>query len=239
LGDGGHLVADLQNEWRRSARLALADLDPHRSRLARIRNRSPHALELQVRRRQLTAYSPRASTAREWSSVSSTERARRIAIRCCRRSSSRSCATIGECGGQRRGSSLAIASATQSAGMQLGKPAQKRPDCCPRWARRSVRSMRTSAHRLQQLPRQALPPLRVVDPCAMAGGSPRRAPRHSVLSRRLHTAGSHCGHRPSRQATTAIFTLVEFEIGAACVPCTPRRRTSIPPLRHLSLPPCP
>ncbi len=39
---------NLQNEWRRSARLALADLDPHRSRLARIRNRSPDALELQV-----------------------------------------------------------------------------------------------------------------------------------------------------------------------------------------------
>ncbi|SDA70674.1 Transposase IS66 family protein, partial [Sinorhizobium sp. NFACC03] len=40
-------------------RLALPDLDPHCSRLASIRNRSPHALELQVRRRQLTAYESR------------------------------------------------------------------------------------------------------------------------------------------------------------------------------------
>lgn len=48
LGYGDHLAANGQNEWRRSARLALGDLDPHCSRLASIRNRSAHALELQA-----------------------------------------------------------------------------------------------------------------------------------------------------------------------------------------------
>ncbi|WP_412549982.1 transposase [Sinorhizobium meliloti] len=33
----------------------------------------------------------------------------------------------------------------------------------------------------------------------MAGGSARRAPRHSVLSRRLHPAGGHCRHRLPEQ----------------------------------------
>jgi len=40
-----------------------------------------------------------------------------------------------------------------------------------------------------------------------------------------------------RQVTMALFTLVEFEIGVASVPYTPRRRRSIPPLRRPSLEP--
>lgn len=48
MGHAGHLAADLQNKQRRSAELAIPDLDPHRSRLAGSGNRGAYALELQA-----------------------------------------------------------------------------------------------------------------------------------------------------------------------------------------------
>lgn len=71
--------------------------------------------------------------------------------------------------------------------------------------------MQTQAHRLQRLPRQALSPLPIAGPCAMAGGSTRRAAGYTVLSCRLHAAGAHCRHRLSEQ-------------GARLQPALPRHR---------------
>ena len=101
------------------------------------------------------------------------------------------------------------------------------PDRRPRRSRRTMRRLRSPAHRVQLLSQSALSEMSVAGPCPVDRAADRRDPRLRVFPRRLHRAGGHRRHRVPEQEHTST---------ASSSARPPRRCAPSPPILSISAP---